>query len=91
MGEGSIAALESRLSELESLVSRQSNLLNEQQSIIADMNQSIRDVRDPRVDHLIGMLADVAQDPFNCSAWDRVRKVIKGFQPDEPVLDDSGQ
>jgi uncharacterized coiled-coil protein SlyX len=91
MGEGSIAALESRLSDLEGLVSRQTNLLNEQQGIIAEMNQAIRGIRDPRVDHLIGMLADVAQDPFNCSSWDRVRKVIKGFQPDEPILDDSGQ
>lgn len=90
---GDTEALEARVSSLEAQVQRQSNLLTEQQGMIADMNMAVRNQRDPRVDVLIGIVANVAQDPFNSGAWDRVRNLIRGLQGDPtgagPQPDDS--
>ncbi len=87
MGDAELAA---RVSALETLAKRQSNLLTEQQGVIADLNAAVRNQRDPRADVLIGLLADVAQDPFSSGAWDRVRNVIRGLQPEPPAEPTSG-
>lgn len=76
--------LSKKIDEFEKQLFEQRKIMSGQEELINTLAKDARSAIDPRVSILIGGIVDVAQDPFNTSAWDRMRGLLRAMAANYP-------
>ena len=85
---GQIQALEGRLTKYEGILDGTRDIVDEQANLMESLTKDARSATDPRTAIVIGILTMICADPFNTSAWDRARGMIRDLQSRLPSADD---
>lgn len=83
-----IADLGRRVVKIEGILEGTREIVDEQATLMETLTKDARSASDPRTAMALAILTTISQDPFNTSAWDRARGMLREIQDRFPTPDD---